>query len=313
MALSKAKSRSALQSHFWQCEPCELLETRSSSHDASGSKLGFCLSSKLSTQLERTTSWSKLTASKMRLLQWPFGFDVLPFCFCCHTMSRWYSVITFALICSWNLSRLCLAVLFGLLCFCFVCVVCFGFAFAFGLWWLRDGLDFVQVRYQFTLEALNLQAAMYALITSFTLVCNMQLNVLDDLAEAMKALDGKQWPFWQTGGFNKPQCSGKSTEWQDPGEHGCWLKVSSPACMLPIFWPKHHVVWNCLGVVVAGFGSMTWVRCWFRCDIAGRMLSSAFALAVDRFVTIGRHTAQFCFGLLMLCLFLGSLFAPLES
>ena len=25
------------------------------------------------------------------------------------------------------------------------------------------------------------------------------------------------------------------TEWQDSGEHGCWLKVSSPVCMLPIF------------------------------------------------------------------------------
>ena len=32
---------------------------------------------------------------------------------------------------------------------------------------------------------------MYALISQLTLVCNMQLNVLDDLAEAMKALDGK--------------------------------------------------------------------------------------------------------------------------
>ena len=41
------------------------------------------------------------------------------------------------------------------------------------------------------LRSLNLQAAMYALI-SLTLVCNMQLNVLDDLAEAMKALDGKK-------------------------------------------------------------------------------------------------------------------------
>ena len=41
------------------------------------------------------------------------------------------------------------------------------------------------------LRPLNLQAAMYALISSFTLVCNMQSNVLDDLAEAMKALDGK--------------------------------------------------------------------------------------------------------------------------
>ena len=25
------------------------------------------------------------------------------------------------------------------------------------------------------------------------------------------------------------------TEWQDSGEHGCWLKVSSPACMSPVF------------------------------------------------------------------------------
>ena len=32
------------------------------------------------------------------------------------------------------------------------------------------------------------------------------------------------------------------TEWQDSGEHGCWLKVSSPpACRQS--WPKHHVVW----------------------------------------------------------------------
>ena len=34
------------------------------------------------------------------------------------------------------------------------------------------------------------------------------------------------------------------------------------------------------------------------------------ALAVDRFVTIGRRTAQFCFGLLMRCLFLGSPLRP---
>ena len=38
----------------------------------------------------------------------------------------------------------------------------------------------------------------------------------------------------------------------------------------------------------------------------GGILFSVFALAVDRFVTIGRRTAQFCFGLLMRCLFLGS-------
>ena len=38
-------------------------------------------------------------------------------------------------------------------------------------------------------------------------------------------------------------------------------------------------------------------------DIAGGMLFSVFALAVDRFVTIG-HRTQFSFGLLMRCLFL---------
>ena len=42
------------------------------------------------------------------------------------------------------------------------------------------------------LKPLNLQAALYALISQLTLFCNMQLNVLDDLAEAMKALDGKK-------------------------------------------------------------------------------------------------------------------------
>ena len=35
MALSKAKSGCARQSHFGSVEPCKLLETRSSSHDAS--------------------------------------------------------------------------------------------------------------------------------------------------------------------------------------------------------------------------------------------------------------------------------------
>ena len=33
---------------------------------------------------------------------------------------------------------------------------------------------------------------MYALINPCNLICNMQLNVLNDLAEAMKALDGKK-------------------------------------------------------------------------------------------------------------------------
>ena len=35
--------------------------------------------------------------------------------------------------------------------------------------------------------------------------------------------------------INKSNTSASVTEWQDSGEHGSWLKVSSPACMLPIF------------------------------------------------------------------------------
>ena len=76
-------------------------------------------------------------------------------CFCCHTMSRWYNVITLALISPWT--GTCHASVwlfwFGLLCFALFWWVCFWFLF-FGLWWLRDGLlDYAQVLYQFTLEA----------------------------------------------------------------------------------------------------------------------------------------------------------------
>ena len=106
--------------------------------------------------------------------------------------------------------------------------------------------------------------------------------------------------------FNKKQYSCKCNGMA--GFRGTRLLIEGlyppPACCQSL--PQHHVVWNCLGVVVAGFRNMAWVRCWFRCDIAGGMLFSVFALAVDRFVTIGRRTAQFCFGLLMRCLFLGS-------
>ena len=93
---------------------------------------------------------------------------------------------------SWHQSRLFLVVLFCVAAFCVVLVglllvlVC--------LWRLRDGLlDCVQVLYQFTLEApQSADGHVYALINKLTLFCNMQLNVLNDLAEAMKALDGKK-------------------------------------------------------------------------------------------------------------------------
>ena len=84
---------------------------------------------------------------------------------------------------------------------------CFGLGWCFALWifwfvWFVCGFwSFVDVVTDWTmyrsftrslLKPLNLQAAMYALISQLTLVCNMQLNVLDDLAEAMKALEGKK-------------------------------------------------------------------------------------------------------------------------
>ena len=88
------------------------------------------------------------------------------------------------------------------------------------------------------------------------------------------------------------------TEWQDPGNTvAASMSPAPPACCPSL--PKHYVVWNCLGVVVAGFprrgvGEVLILlrHCW-------RDAFSAFALAVERLVTIGRGTAQFCFGLLM--------------
>ena len=89
------------------------------------------------------------------------------------------------------------------------------------------------------------------------------------------------------------------TEWQDSGEHGCWLKVSSPACMSPVFAkaPCCLELFGCCcrRLLQHGVGEVLW-----------RDAFSVFALAVDRFVTIGRRTAHFCFGPLMRCLFLGS-------
>ena len=96
---------------------------------------------------------------------------------------------------NWHLSHLCLAF------FVLGCCVLFWLCGFFPFWFLLLFLvfdDFVTdwtMYRSFTrspLKPLNLQAAMYALISQFTLVCNMQSNVLEDLAEAMKALDGKK-------------------------------------------------------------------------------------------------------------------------
>ena len=95
---------------------------------------------------------------------------------------------------NWHLSHLGSAVSFLLLCFVLCWWVCFWLVFGFVWWWLRDGLlDCTQVLYQFTLEASqSADGHVYALINPCSPICNMQLNVLNDLAEAMKALDGKK-------------------------------------------------------------------------------------------------------------------------
>ena len=87
-------------------------------------------------------------------------------CFCCHTMSKWYNVITLALISPWT--GTCHASVwlfcFGLLCFALFWWVCFWFLF------LACGdflTDYWTMRRSYTnslLRPLNLQTAMYALI-----------------------------------------------------------------------------------------------------------------------------------------------------
>jgi len=68
------------------------------------------------------------------------------------------------------------------------------------------------------------------------------------------------------------------------------MSPAPPACCPSL--PKHYVVWNCLGVVVAGFRSLAVGEVLILLRHCWRDAVSAFALA-DRFVTIGRRTAQF--------------------
>jgi hypothetical protein len=76
--------------------------------------------------------------------------------------------------------------------FCFVFVLFWWFVLAV-FWFVVDDdgfLDYVQVLHQFSFVALNQQTAsrINLEINAFA----MPLSVLNDLAEAMKALDGKK-------------------------------------------------------------------------------------------------------------------------
>jgi len=74
---------------------------------------------------------------------------------------------------------------------CFLLLL--GFEFCLVFCW--DGqLDCVQVHYQHFCgyRQVDSPGGQVQFISYLTLVCNMQLNMLNDLAKAMKALDGKK-------------------------------------------------------------------------------------------------------------------------
>ena len=105
---------------------------------------------------------------------------------------------------NWNLSRLFLACVVGFL-FCLVvvfCVLfvgafcCFGVLLFFVLCFCVVIVTVHRTTYRsFTsslLRPLNRRWSTYAIINQLIPYCNMELNMLNDLAKAMKALDGKK-------------------------------------------------------------------------------------------------------------------------
>ena len=118
-------------------------------------------------QLSHRVAWDDTMLSPLALIN--------PWTGTCHVVV-WLVCFVFLFLCFWF--------------FLFLLLVCVSVR----LWRLRDSpLDCVQVLHQFTLEARqSADGQLCALINQLTLFCNMQLNVLNDLAEAMKALDGKK-------------------------------------------------------------------------------------------------------------------------
>ena len=80
------------------------------------------------------------------------------------------------------------------LCRCFLFAwfwwVCFWLVFGLFWWWLHYGL--LACNSSLLMASQSADGHVYALINSCSPIWNMQLNVLNDLAEAMKALDGKK-------------------------------------------------------------------------------------------------------------------------
>ena len=78
------------------------------------------------------------------------------------------------------------------LCWCF-CLLCLVGLLWVGVWfYLVVTYGLLACNSSLLLASQSADGHVYAVIHSCSPICNMQLNVLNDLAEAMKALDGKK-------------------------------------------------------------------------------------------------------------------------
>ena len=118
---------------------------------------------------------------------------------------------------NWHRSRRRLVCLLCVLLFSVLFAWFFAFGFCYGLFvltsWRPTGL--CTGPYQFTLEAPQpADGHVYALI-NYSYFCNMQLNVLNNLAEAMKALDGKKLPYNPWGAMLSSLRASSNCLWTD--------------------------------------------------------------------------------------------------
>ena len=234
MILSKAKSgSSAWQSHFWQCGTLQL-ETRSSPHDASGSNLGFDWAA----SFQRNCSAHGCLFHPSWLLWshyfwWTFEaaggvLSVMsqPPNQSCHTLQRVDLARPFLVspaiktelktASEWPCPKRKAAArgnpIFGSVEPCNS---------------RHEALRMMQVDQRWALiehQAFNATGENH-FWESKKLMClrpENEIAAVTFFAKTSTALTNRS-------------ALASPTEWQDPGEHRCWFKVSSPACRLPIF------------------------------------------------------------------------------
>ena len=281
MILSKAKSgSSAWQSHFWQCGTLQL-ETRSSPHDASGSNLGFDWAA----SFQRNCSAHGCLFHPSWLLWshyfwWTFEaaggvLSVMsqPPNQSCHTLQRVDLARPFLVspaiktelktASEWPCPKRKAAArgnpIFGSVEPCNS---------------RHEALRMMQVDQSWALiehQAFNATGENH-FWESKKLMClrpENEIAAVTFFAKTSTALTNRS-------------ALASPTEWQDPGEHRCWFKVSSPPAGCRSL-PKHHVVWNCLGVV----GSEMYI------DFCGFVLCWYFLFVC--FVLVGLLLVGVCF------------------